>query len=188
MSLVNKIKPVGVDIQIQGFQSVMYPYLKTKWPVNDNTFNCYGRAYRNQTTDGFVPQIFEGNADAGKIEYTPVLFDDNLKALCFFIIGDSTKYDAGSAIAKVALIFTVDIVQLKPTIIHRADEEIRNDVEKFACQKRFGFSLTGIETGIDAVFKEFSGWKKVVGIKYRDMQPLHCFRLNFDLLYNINDC
>lgn len=188
MSLVNKINPVGIDIQIQGFQSAMYPYLKAKWPVNDNNFNCYGRAYSNQTTDGFVPQVFEGKADTGAIEYTPVMFDDNLAALCFFIVGDSTKYNAGSATARVSMIFTVNIKELKPSIAHRADEEIRIDVEKFAVQKRFGFALVGIDTGIETVFREFSGWKKVVGTKYRDMQPLHCFRLNFDVLYNINDC
>lgn len=188
MGLFTKISPVGIDISIQRFQTVLYAALVAKWPVDSSSFNCHGRAYRNQTKDGYVPEVFSGNTNSGSIEYTEVMFDDTLKALCFFSVGESTRYDAGSTVAKVSLIFMVNVPALKPTIAHRGDEEIRKDVELFCAGRRNGFEMTGFETGIDAVFKEFSGWKKRDGIKFRDQQPLHCFRINFDLLYNINQC
>lgn len=188
MGLITKISPSGIDIPIQKFQTVMYGVLNGKWGTGDNSFNCHGRAYRNQTADGYVPDVFQGAATTGEIEYKEVLFDDTLKALCFFSVGESTKYDTGSTVAKVGLIFMVNVPQLKPGIVHRGDEEIRRDVELFCTGRRNGFTMTGFETGIDNVFREFSGWRKTTGIKYRDMQPLHCFRINFDLLYNITQC
>jgi hypothetical protein len=188
MGLVTKISPVGIDIPIQGFQSAMYAVLLTKWPVNSSSFNCHGRAYRNQTADGYTPEVFNGSANTGAIEYTEVYFDDTLKALCFFSVGEQTKYTDGSTVAKVSLIFMVNVPALKPNTEHRGDEEIRIDVEKFCAAQRFGFIMTGFETGMDTVFKDYSGWKKTSGIKYKDQQPLHCFKINFDLLYNINKC
>lgn len=183
-----KTTPKGIDIPIQGLQTVLYDLLKKQWPVDDSTFDCHGRAYRNSNTDGYIPEVFTGSASTGGKEYAEVFFDDRLKALCFFGAGESEKYSSGSSVAKVYLIFMVDVSKLKPAIDHRADEEIHVDVEKICAQKRLGFTFTGLETGIDTVFREYSGWRKKDGIKSRDMHPLHCFRLNFDLLYNIHDC
>jgi hypothetical protein len=182
--LIKKEIPKGIDIPIQRLQEVLYKELKKKWGISDDiSFDCYGRAYRNQTSDGYVPEVYKKNG-----EYADVLFDDKLKALCFFGISDTQQYDAGSSLAKVFLIFMVNVKELKPGITHRGDEEIRVDAEEIACIKRHGFTLTGIETSLDRVFKEYSGWRVKDGIKFNDMHPLHCFRMNFDLLYNIFDC
>lgn len=185
MGLITKISPVGIDVPIQSFQTWLYGALSGKWPVNSSSFNCHGRAYRNQTADGYTPEVFSGLATTGGKDYEEVMFNDTLKALCFFSVGEQAKYDTGTTVAKIGLIFMVNVPQLKPTILHRGDEEIRRDVELLCAGKRFGFTMTGFETGIDNVFREFSGWRKSDGIKYRDMQPLHCFRINFDLLYTL---
>jgi len=183
-----KPSPVGIDISVQRFQKFLYPALLKVWGItNDNDYESYGRAHKNQTADGYIPEGFKGT-DPKKIEYKDAFWDDNKKAVSFFLLGDVTKYDSGNAMAPVGLIFMVNVQSLKPTISYRADEEVRNDVERLCQIERYGFALTEIVTGIDQVFREFSGWRKAQGIKFRDMHPLHCFRLNFQVLYDINEC
>ena len=190
MSVFSKTNPVGVDIPVQRHQNFLYPELKAVWGINDDTsWDSYGRAYRNQTADGYVPEVFIGTGNqAAQADYKEVLFDDQLKALSFYGMDEAARYNTGNANVGIFLVFMVNVQELKPAITWRGDEEIRNDVEKIVQIGRFGMELTGFITGIDQVFKEYSGWRKGQGIKFRDMHPTHCFRLNFNLLFDINEC
>jgi hypothetical protein len=179
---VTKQSVTGIDIPIQKFQTVLYNALKAKWPVDDTSFTMYGRAYRNQTSDGYVPEVYKS-----KDEYNDSYFDDTLKASAFFGLGEVTKVNNGDVVANVFLIFMVNLDKVKPATT-RNDEEVRIDVEQVILAPLNGFNLTGVITGIDQVFKEYSGYKAVIGVKFRDMQPWHCFRLNFQVQYNIYDC
>jgi hypothetical protein len=188
--IFTKTAPVGIDIPIQRFQQFLYPELQQLWGIaNDADYDCHGRAYRNQTADGYTPEVFSGvGNDLNQADYKEVYFDDSKKALSFFFLGEITRYDVGNAVAPVGIIFMVNVPALKPAITYRGDEEIRNDVEKLCQIDRYNFRMTEMVLGIDNVFKEFSGWRKKEGIKYRDMHPTHCFRLNFNVLFDINDC
>lgn len=166
----------------------LYDQLLTMWPVTSSTLMAYGRAYRNQTEKGYVPEIFSGDSSAYQKSYSEVLYNDAVNAQFFFGVGDQQKYENGSTKATVFAVFMVNVQQIKPAIVHRGDEEIRQEVERLCSQKRHGFTMTGIQTGIENVFKEYSGTRRDDGMKYRDMHPRHCFRIDFDLLYNINDC
>ena len=181
---------MGVDIPVQRFQQFLYPQLKLVWSITtDDDYDCHGRAYKNQTSDGYIPEIFAGvGNDPDQPDYREVLLDDNKSALSFFVLGDVTRYDAGNTTATLSLTFLVNVPALKPALGYRGDEEIRNDVEKLCQIDRFGFRMTEIVIGVDQVFKEYAGWRKKEGMKFRDMHPYHCFRLNFSTLYDINAC
>lgn len=182
---MNVTKPTvtGVDIPIQKYQTVLYNAILATWTITDLTFNMYGRAYRNQTTDGYTPEVYKGNN-----EYNDSYFDDTLSGSAFWGLGEQTKVNLGGDVtANLFVIFMVNLNLIKPGTT-RNDEEARVDVERIALKRDYGFFLTGIITGIDQVFKEYSGYKAVKGIKFRDMQPWHCFRLNFQVTYNIYDC
>lgn len=184
-----KTNPIGLDKPIQDLQQFLYQQLLAKWSLQDADYIAYGRAYRNQTDDGYSPEFFTGTGnDPNQPDYKDVFMDDTVKALSFFGVGESEKYNMGSTIASVFLIFQVNVPALKPTVVHRGDEEIRLDVQRLCQPRRYGFGMTGFETGIDNVFREYSGWKKKDGVKFRDQHPWHVFRLNFNLLYNILDC
>lgn len=194
VSVFSKASPVGADIRIQRHQLFLYAALQEIWgtpgqPLADAAWNSHGRAYKNQTADGYMPEVFigTGNVD-GKDEYKEVLFDDSLKALSFYHMADVGRFAHSDPMVEVGLIFMVNVLELKPAVTWRADEEIRNDVEKLCQIDNYGMQLTGFVTGIDQVFKEYSGWRKKEGIKYRDEHPLHCFRLNFTLLFDFNEC
>jgi hypothetical protein len=188
--MFTKTSPVGIDIPVQRFQQFLYPVLKKAWGIqNDADYDSHGRAYRNQTEDGYIPEVFVGvGNDPNQPDHKDVFLDDCKKAISFFSIGEITRYNAGNTAAPVSLVYLVNVPMLKPTITYRGDEEIRNDVEKLCLTPRCGFRLTEIVIGIDQVFKEYSGWRKTKGMKFRDMHPNHCFRLNFSLLFDINAC
>lgn len=177
---MNNIKtlPAGIDEPIQSMQTYLYNKLSAKWGTSSSSYQQFGRAYRNQTADGFTPEVFTSITD-----YREVYFDDTLAALSFFGVDDVTPYKAGDSTAKVFVVFMVNLNRIKPTFTTRADEEARADVESLLFYIKYGFTMTGYVQGIEEVFKEYSGWKKASGVKYRDMQGFHCFRINFSLLY-----
>jgi len=169
----------GIDRPIQALQTFLYSQVKALWNLSDTSFNMFGRAYRNQTEDGYVPEFFTGGLD-----YNDLFFDDKVSATAFFGVAEKQTYASGSATADVFLIFMVNLDKIKTTG-KRLDEEARNDIEILCSQQRNSFTMVGFDTGLDSVFKEYTGWKKKDGIKYRDQHPYHCFRINFKLLYNI---
>lgn len=185
-----KASPVGIDIPVTRYQNFLYPALKEVWGIQDDvSYDCHPRAYKNQTADGYIPEVFIGvGNDPEQPEYKEVFLDDSKSALSFFALGDLTRFNEGDTTAQMSLTFLVNVQLLKPNTAWRGDEEIRNDVEKLCQISRFGFELMEIVTGYDQVFKEYSGWRKKDGMKFRDMHPNHCFRLNFSTLYDINDC
>lgn len=176
---MNYVKPTvtGIDIPIQKLQTLLYDRIKTLWGVTGDNFNMFGRAYRNQLQDGYVPEVYVGSN-----EYKDSYFDDKLAGSAFFGY-ETTKLNGLDTTAVVSLIMMVNLTKIKPGTT-RNDEEARVDIEQICLERNYGFFLTGIVTGIDQVFKEY-GTKS---IKYRDMQPWHCFRLNFNITYNIYDC
>lgn len=179
---VTKPNVTGVDIPIQKLQSYLYPRLNAIWGTGDATYNSYGRVYRNQTKDGYAPERY-----IGYNEYNDTFQDDGLWASSFFGLGETQQITKSNWNADVFLVFMVDLSKIKPQDT-RNDEEARLDVEKLCFQKLFEFTMTGVILGIDNVFKEYTGYKKNEAIRYRDMHPLHCFRINFKLNYNIYDC
>jgi hypothetical protein len=181
VSNFTKVKPVGIDANIQAFQTLVFNQLLSAWGLGSDEFNMYGRAYRNQTDDGYTPEVYIGNK-----EYQEVYFDDTLAALAFFGVKENIAYEAGSTTADVFLIVMINLNRVSPEN-ERQDEEVRIQAATICSQIRSGFKLTGITTGIDSVFSEYSGWRKKDGIKFRDQHPFHCFRLNFKLLYNIKN-
>lgn len=188
--LYTKTAPVGVDVPVQNLQSFLYTQLKNKWKIdNDVDYDAYGRVYREQTTEGYIPRMFVSSTQSDNTLYKDVFFDDSLNsAVSFFDTGSALTYDNRTATIKAWMIFMVNLAKLKKTIEHRADEEVRRDVALLCQNSRWGFRLTEIDTGYKKVFSEYDGLLKGEQPVLRDMHPLHCFRLGFTLIYDINEC
>lgn len=180
--IITKTNPVAEDVMIQALQTFLYNQLQKVWQIQPSDYTAYGRVYRNQTDDGYTPEVYMGGN-----EYKDSFFDDSVKVSSFFGIGENQTYNGGLQ-TQVFLIFMVRVDLLKPNIAWRADAEIRNDVENLLKTGRKNFMLKGVETGIDNVFREYSGWKKKEGIKFRDTHPWHCFRINLSVNYGITNC
>jgi hypothetical protein len=176
-----KTNPLGIDLRIGQIQTFLYNNLKTTWGLNDSSFNMFGRAYRNQTADGYIPEVFMGT------DYRDTFYDDKVAATCFFGVKETVKVEEkGYNTAEVFAIFMVNLNKIK-TQGKRMDEEAKLDVELLVNKDPYGFLPQGTMTGIESVFSEYSGWKKTDGMKFRDTQPFYCFRINFRLMYKINN-
>jgi len=186
--LIQKPNPTGIDLRIQWAQQVAYERLVALWDLDDNAWTCYERAYKNQQESDYVPEVFIPAAN-GPGEYKEVYWDDKLTALSFFGVGDQETIVRDVNTAKVFIIFMVDLSRLKPGAF-RNDAEVHRDVqEQFTL---FNFAPTGLITGINNVFQDYGGYRRNENeiyskLKFRDMHPMHCFRINFDVLYNILD-
>jgi hypothetical protein len=182
--LVVKDKPVGVDIPVQGFQKFLYPKLKALWNLSDSEMDGYGRCYRNKVDKGYIPQLFDGGT-----VYKDVFFDDtNSSALFFFDLEDVRQGTAATSSTKVDMIFMVNVQKIKPGLSYRGDEEIRVDVERLCLVPRFNMKMVAMCTGFKNVFSRFDGVLTADQVTFRDLHPLHVFKISFELIYSINAC
>lgn len=167
-------------------QTYLHDRLLDVWQLATGQYQAYGRCYRNQLDSGYVAEVYKG-----RNEYQEVYLDDRYAVTSFFGTSSLIKYDVSNK-TDVHLIFFVNLSKLK-NVGHRADEEVRKDVQMHVQQGYRGFQLTGIRTGIDDVFEEYAGTRLAAqenldGLKYRDMHPYHCFRFDFSIMYNIKNC
>lgn len=186
--LITKTNPVGIDIAIQNLQTYLHKQLVTKWGLtghDDPAYECYGRCYRNKKDSGYIAEVFTGGL--GGIDYKEVYWDDKLKAISFFGTGAKTTFDLKNK-TDVHLVFFVNLQKLKPLVSHRADEEVRNEIQQLFGNTLEGFSYESIELWLDNVLKEYPGSRRDNRLVAVDMQPVHCFRINFTLLYSPKIC
>lgn len=178
--------PVGIDVPIRKLQEKLHRELMVKWNLDplvsteNALYESYGRVYRNRKANGYVAEIFTSSN-----EYKDVYWNDNLYAISFF--GTGTTVKAGEK-AEVHLVFFVNLAKLKPTLTNRADEEVRLDVLNIIQKFKFGFTYNGLDLGIENVLREYPGSYREERLRNVDMHPVHCFRLNFSLIYNKNNC
>lgn len=179
--LYTKSAPVGIDIPIQNLQTILHTKLNEVWQMSAGDYRAYGRCYRNQKDSGYVAEWYIGSR-----EYNELYLDDRVKVISFFGLNSPIDHKI-SNIAPVHLIFFVNVQSVK-NLSHRGDEEVRVDVQNIVQGDWYGFNLNRVVLGIENVLDEYPGSLRDVGLKFRDMHPFHCFRFDFDLLYNINQC
>lgn len=179
--LYTKISPVGIDIPIQKLQVYLHEELLKLWGLADKDYQAFGRCYRNQKEDGYVAEGYVGNK-----EYRELYLDDRYASLSFFGLSENIKFKIANT-AEVHMIFFVNISRLKSSL-HRADEEVRVDVQKLVKISFQDFTLTGVRLDINNVLEEYPGSIRDTSLKFRDMHPFHCFRFDFSLLYDVSRC
>jgi hypothetical protein len=181
--LIIKIKPIGIDAAIQELQTYLHKQLVKSWKLSDDSvYQAYGRVYRNKKDNQYIAEAYIGNN-----EYKEVYWDDTLSAISWFGISGKTEFDKQNK-TDVHLVFFVNLQKLKPNIQHRADEEIRNEIQKIFGYSLFGFSFESIELWLENVLREYPGSRRDDRLKAVDMHPVHCFRINFKIHYDSNIC
>lgn len=175
-----KTNPVGIDKPISSLQTKLYTSLRSTWGITEAKYNSYGRCYRNEKDNGFIAEVFTGGKD-----YKEVYFDDTVSVVSFFGIGNETLVaQDGMMTANVHLLFFVNLKEIKPGA-ERNDEEARLDVQHIldTYGTAHGWLLTKQMIGIDKVLAEYPGTRRSIGLKYKDQQPLNCFRFDLQIFY-----
>jgi hypothetical protein len=182
--------PVGVDVPIRQLQQWLYPQLMKVWGLDDSIaaqsslYECYPRCYRNRKDNGYVAEVYIGSG-----EYKDVAWNDNLNAISFFGIGTNIKNKKSPVDeVDVHLVFFVNIDKVRPGFSYRSDEQVRLDVENIIQADYFGFLFKSVDLGIENVLKEYPGSIRNQLEVAVDMHPVHCFRINFVLIFDNNNC
>lgn len=181
-----KTNPVGKDWYIQGLQKRLHSELVAAWGISESEYISYGRAYRNRTDNGYKAEVFVGDR-----EYKEVYWDDRYTVVSFFGQSGSEKQGI-KAECDIHVVFFVDLAKLAlnnkagSTISHRSDEEVRQTVTRIIGRHSNAFTLMSVDLWLENVLREYDGTIRDMGLKYLDMHPVHCFRLNLKLIYDRN--
>lgn len=188
--LILKTDPVGIDYMIQQIMAEIHPRIMAAWDldpeveIENKLFQFHGRSYRNQTSNGFVAEVYTADN-----QYKEVYWNDALHGIAFFGTNGTEKHQiAGYETTQVHLVFFVNLDKIKPSITHRADEEVRNEVIKIISEENRDFIFKSNDIWLENVLKEYPGSLREDRLKFVDMHPVHCFRLNFELNYNKSIC
>lgn len=181
--LYTKTHPVGIDTLIQRKQIELYEGLLAKWNLTSDDYLSIGRCYRNQADEGYIPEGYIGEG-----EYQSLFVNDGYAVTTFFGTEKIEVVNSVTLQGQMHLIATIDLSKVYQNLSWRADEEVRQDVYEIL-KNDPELKLTEIITGVENVYREYTAWRdKYKGINYRDMHPLHCFRLNFNITYFNNNC
>lgn len=142
--------------------------------------NIFGRAYKNKqksSKKNNTPEAYIGNG-----EYRDVLTDDKVNAILFFIEDDEHDSSNGFMFKnKTNLVVIANLSKIFNNNDYR--EDIRCEEQVLKILQRRGIQVLKIKKDIKTIFKDFYS----ENITLSNMEPYHCFSLEFDLNYNL-DC
>lgn len=186
--------PYGLDSYVEAANKRIYDYLKNLWGVNDNNYNSFGRALRNNVKGGYIPEYYnaatKGNVGgSGSNDAGGLFFEDSMAVVSFWGLVDPIKENEnGDSVAKMQLILFVDTSKLTPGLItnnqgQRLDDVCVNDVRN--CFPRIGCGFTPGDTykDIDKVLERYSGTIKN-RVLNKNIGKFFSFRLDLELRYN----
>lgn len=177
--------PTGIDYQIQKLQNYLYERLYNMWGTSGLTaslFEMYGRVYRNESKDGFVPQWYSG----GNEYMLDMFYNDKIAAHIFFGVNDPVAVDNNRHEYNVSLYVCCNLDLLYPGVTtQRLDEQVKYDVERLISDgNRFGFKVVQIIGDIDNVLSKYSGKKKKDALSTNLQSHLY-FRLDMKVAIDI---
>lgn len=187
-----------LDFCVQGLQTRWYERAKSLWGVDDATYNCFGRAYRNNTKGGYIPEFY--NPELGTYVGSSntdnsggLFYQDTLAAMSFFALADPVKRDPGTKskyedTAYLQWIFFVNLNMITPGGItdaqgQRLDDTCLDDVINYIQTNGNGFTVHDRYRDVDKVLERYSGLQKTEALQ-DDMHPKYCFRIDLELRYN----
>lgn len=162
----------GIDVAIKRLTDA---FEKSLWPdVEKKKF--YGRCFRNLRKGEVIPEVhIEGTND-----YSEVLFDDKLSAMCFFDASQNVENISKVAIQEVRLIFAVNLKKVFPNIDYRATEEAHKSViDVIKRTSSIAYKMDRIEGGLNA-YGDLSTSK----LKSYNMQPWYTFSIVMNVLHS----
>jgi hypothetical protein len=164
-----KLNPVGVDKEIADLQTSIYNQL------GYSNIEGYGRCYlikdKNQK---LIPAHFVKGKD-----YVEVLPNDknSSNGHFFFMTSEKSKFEKKQASVETDIYFLLNIEKLKPGILHRADEEVLEDIIGIIEKYKF-FSINEFVKGEKAL-EDFKS-------DLLDMQPYFFLKITGTIKYQFN--
>ena len=191
--ILEKIKPVGIDVDIAIIQKAIHDAFDIKWSYGQNTSGgiiCYPRCYINtkrrnkfNVYDSKIIEYFDSSNLDDSLEYTDInteysrdiLDAENNKMIILaeydiFPVNSMGNFESSI----IECIFIVNLNKTHPEIKHRADEEVRLEVKQVFTK----IPNTKIKRIVRTLGNVFGDIKYSTNL---DMQPLHCFKIILEL-------
>jgi hypothetical protein len=139
----------------------------------------YGRVLKGLDKDGnsLVPEVMISGTESKEVYYN----DQKAKGGNVFFVdsNEHTTKDGKLFTAKVKIVFMLNLSMIQSTEI--TDSEAQDICIKLI-QRIKALEITGIETGLKNVLKDFN----IQNIKLNDTRPFHTFSINGELKYIFN--
>ena len=174
--LILKSNPVGVDVMVNTIQAALYAARVTNGTWTN--YKSYHRAYKNESDDGILPEVFTGVDN----EYKDVFNDDDFDVTSFFLVSDETEVSDGMFTADISVIFQVNLSNLYTTAPHRFDEEFKSNVVSVFRSLNGRFTFNRTIDNIDGVYAGLDTSK----VKWDNMDKFHVVRFELSVNYAHN--
>ena len=182
MGLVRKVNPKGIDKVIDKVQVKLYNYLTG---LGWSDYESYPRAYKNPKGANTIPEVYISSN-----EYKEVLMDDKFNVTSFFLVDDRRSINEQLITQDVSIIFQANLVELYPSIEHRADEEMQMNIyEKLKYFFGANVTINEIITGVDNVYSDLNiSGKLKEKVKLDDMSQFYVVKFNLTVGYESCEC
>lgn len=181
MSNFNTYPAIGIDNKILIIQNALNSHL------GFTNVDFFGRVQKIVSKDlkSYTPEFYAEWPKRKEVYY------DSKKAPggnVFFIESESHSLKNNQSEAVIKVVFMLNLEKLSvdgSNFLQGKDYWPDSEIQEkcFRLLKRIGaFEITGIEKGIENVFKGFD----ISKIKLNGMQPYHCFSINGILKYTFN--
>lgn len=181
MGLIHRGNPRGIDIIIDRLQRDLFIELSNRFCWKGYT--SYDRVYRNRKEKDTLPEYYIGDGD-----YKEVLFNDRKTVTSFFLSDEKRTYDAKNLTFTqgISIVFQANLKELFPNIVHRADEELIDNVIRAIKNKGWDMQFVEVITGVEKVYEslKLSNEKRF----FDDMSSFNLARFNFKVNYIITKC
>jgi len=168
-----KTNPKGLDVVIYGVQKKLYDELTALW-TGVELFG-YDRCYvANRNNLKTIDYYFSDK------EYKNLVVAEDNK---FFFTAENEIQNVGINYyeTSIDLYFILNVSEIKPTVLHRADEEVRQDVLN-VLQTMRNVSIDNVVISTDNIFSRYF-FNQVI-----DLEPYHCFKVRLNVhKYHLNN-
>ena len=176
MANYNTYTSLGIDTKIKFIQNALHGHL------GFSNVDFYGRVQKSLNKDSktFIPEVHVSKSERKEVYYD----DKNAPGGNVFFVEEDDKHTTNDGVvfvAKVKIVFMLNLDQLYPNATNRADTEIQDHCLKLIRRLKV-LGITGVEKGLSNVLKGFN----VENVKLHDMQPYHTFSINGELKYMFN--
>ena len=176
MANYNTYTSLGIDTKIKFIQNALHGHL------GFSNVDFYGRVQKSLNKDSktYIPEVHVSKSERKEVYYD----DKNAPGGNVFFVEEDDKHTTNDGVvfvAKVKIVFMLNLDQLYPNATNRADTEIQDHCLKLIRRLKV-LSITGVEKGLSNVLKGFN----IENVKLHDMQPYHTFSINGELKYMFN--
>lgn len=171
-----KTEADGVDEPIKALQTYLYDNIVSNLGLN--SFDGYGRVYKNRRDSLIIPEYYVSNK-----EYKEILLNDVKDGIMFFSPSSTSKAYGTLVIQPCDVMFTFNLSTLTDDN-ERDDEQVRQYVLWLLNQYTVDLGDKEIETDLRYVYRDYNG----VSSYFYDMQEFHHFKIKIELRYNNKIC